>query len=163
MLGSGAIVWDWATPTLTGPCLACLPRAACRLAFLHSSRIRPVDKSTSACTTPLHMGWTQAMPYRRPCPRHAALCYPTPCRVPHAIPFNVHSIISWPVRRPVRPALRRPATTSTDGPGPTTLAGSSSLPAALPLPLGTKLLCVEQMGVSLPSWRCPHPTRQVPC
>lgn len=70
-------------------------------AFQQQNKARP-DKSTKTCTTPLHMGWTQAMPYRSPwpCPRprHAALCYLTaiPC---HAMPINIPSIptISWPV------------------------------------------------------------------
>lgn len=48
---------------------------------------------------PRHCTWDgrMPMPYRRPCPRHAALCYPTPCPCP-CLPFSLHSIISWPVR-----------------------------------------------------------------
>lgn len=110
MLGSGAVVWDYGTPTLTGPCL---PRAAVVSHLCIPAEIRPVDKSTSTRTTPLHMGWTHAhaLPTPTPTPRRAMLSYALPVPVPShsvSIPYLL-----------ARPALRRPAATLTDSPGPT--------------------------------------------
>lgn len=81
MLGSGAVVWDYGTPTLTGPCL---PRAAVVSHLCIPAEIRPVDKSTSTRTTPLHMGWTHAhaLPTPTPTPRRAMLSYALPVPVP---------------------------------------------------------------------------------
>lgn len=127
-------------------------RAARRLAFLHSSReIRPVliKVPTPACTTPLHMGRTQAMPpYRRPptpTPRRAMLscAHAMPCHPTHQVCIPSITLLGClPVclsglRSDVDRWLRLSAGT-----------------------LGTRLRGGEHLDLSLPPWRCPpsHPS-----
>lgn len=114
-LGLGHPNSDWLLDALD---LASMPdRAACRLAFLHSSEeIRPVllKVPTPACTTPLHMGWrTQAMPM----PPYRSPSTPTPRRVMpapyHAVPS--HSPASIPSTSPGLSACLSCGATSTDG------------------------------------------------
>lgn len=111
------------------------------------AEMRPVDKSTSTRTTPLHMGrWDghMPMPYRRPCPRHPALCYPTPCPCPcHPIQSPFRYLLA-------RPALGRPAATL---PGPRLGAGFTGCVWNTEHPVG---LVVASVAVS-------SPVSQVPC
>lgn len=137
MLGPGAIVWDWATPTLTGwtrP--ASMPaRAACRLAFLHSSRIRPVLIKVPA-PAPRHCTWDG----RKPCPteahahatpRYAILCHTLPCH-PNQSPFH---------QSPGLSRLRRPAIALTVNRLPRTHGNGRMNPLPYSSVLGTRLLC----------------------
>lgn len=139
-------------------------RAACRLAFLHFSRIGPVLIKVPA-PAPRHGTWDgrKAVPYRSPCTRHAARCYPTkclgtlPCH-PNQSPFH---------QSPGPSRLRRPAIALTVNRWPRThgIGGINPLPftAQLTPRFQAAALSVEHLDLVVASVAVSssHPSGQV--